>query len=252
MAQSFQNHLEQIHTDPLYQISLQAIMLLGESNRLDPGTLQHSIEVARMVNVLSHAANVPTPIALSLGIGAQLHDVGKKHMLEIVTSTESFTPATRKRMQQHPELGQLFISTLYGGCTLKEGSENVVTFAGIVAGGHHACNVDKTLNYPPLEKLHMTTAFRRLFSKYGTILPISDVIQARTSSEGNGRNYRAERLRSEGGEPSNKPLTLREAVQYACSIILPHHVSLGLDAGRIEELFIEQQEYIHANFPVAA
>ncbi len=235
---SFENYLEQIYLNKYHQIAVAALKALRGNDRLDQATVDHSERTSRMCQVLGYAAGLKIGTATALSIGAELHDTGKEHCLDIISNGRQITQAERTVVQQHPEAGKVFSENLF-----KPDQQKLIPrLAVLLIGSHHTFNKESSQDYPAFDTLGVRSYEVPVLRRVGTLLAVADTIESLTNAE--GRTYRKMRLRQEGIAQNNGVIGLHEAAGIACAQIIDIDVRYNMDASRITDLLAEQTEFL--------
>ena len=238
MPVTFENYLEQIHSNEYYQTAIGATRQLQRTEKLDPATADHSSRTSRMCQVLGFAAGLSIGTATALAIGAELHDTGKQDCLDIVTSNVRLTSTTKARIEEHP-LGSLkFTEQIFAD----NKSLYIPRVAGILAVGHHSHHKDARLNYPPAHMMGLKQHEINILQYIGPLLAFADTIEALTNPM--GRLYRQARMAHEGTIVTQGTKGIPEAVTYAEQHLVRPDTRFNLDGPRIAELLMQQAEFL--------
>lgn len=115
--------LEQIKE--AYQCTLDTMVAMLDAR--EQYTSQHSIRVRDLTVYLAHSMGFKPSIVKEIAQGALLHDIGKIGIADaILLKPESLTPAERRIMEQHPQIGHSFLR-----------SNEVLKYAAELVLSHH-------------------------------------------------------------------------------------------------------------------
>jgi HD-GYP domain-containing protein (c-di-GMP phosphodiesterase class II) len=112
----YNNYLVQGHQREKEKMFLSGIKVVADTVEANsPFTRKHSDRVEKVARFLAEKLGFPYERKYILSVACILHDIGKVGIdSRIVYKPGTLTPAERKIMEKHPELGSKIVKNLYG------------------------------------------------------------------------------------------------------------------------------------------